>query len=565
MGDWSGGYVSDVEYVSGVYAEQGPSVMDLACIMAGYEPPRRPGSNAPFTYCDLGCGHAGTVSALAAANPAGRFWGIDLMPAHIARAEDFRKAAQIDNLTLIEADLAELAAAPDPGLPKFDYIALHGLFSWVSDPVRTGILRFLDRFLRPGGAVYVGYNVLPGWTDVIPTQKVLFEFAATRQGSSVERMEAAVGFLKSMKEAGARGLESHMSERLFSDVKVPDIRQRQFRYLTHEFLNAQWLPRFHVDVARELSEARLDYVASANLLENFAGIGLGPEARTLLETVPAGPLRETMEDFFNVRKFRRDVYVRGRREITSITRETMLADAALALRGPRPDPKQRNWPMLGMEFELDQTVYGPVFDRLEQGPATLGELTALVRQAGGEATANEIVGLLTGLELVVPVLQDVSGDGLAACFRHNRAVLHEAFRTVRMNDFHLATPVGHTAIPLSGIHCLMLDGMFAGVDPTVEAVSAHVIRRGEIDETRLQDADAPPGKDLPDPTADTAKAARSAQGASGSDNSAVTSDTAKPARQIPAGEIVRTIVAEALEHRVPLWRQLGLLPPARDG
>jgi len=554
MNDWTGGYVSDVEYVPGFYAEQAPGVIDLACIMAGYEPVRRPGSSAPFTYCDLGCGHAGTVAALAAANPAGRFWGIDLMPAHIARAEDFRREAGIDNLTLVEADVAALAEAADPGLPQFDYIALHGLFSWVSDEVRAGIVRFLGRFLRPGGAVYVGYNVLPGWTDVIPTQKVLYEYARIQTGSSVERVSAGIGFLRQMMAAGAHGLDSCMQERLFADITIPETLQRHRRYLAHEFLNGQWKPRFHLDVARELAAAKLEFAASANLMENFDGIGLTPEARALLETVPAGPLRETIEDFFNVRRFRRDLFVRGRREITAPMRESMLSEVALALRGLRPEPDQREWPMLNMEFQLNRDVYGPVFDRLEHGPATVAELRETVRGAGAEVTGNELVGLLSGLELVLPVLHDVPAEALGSCFRHNRVVLREAFRSVRQNLFHLATPVGHTALEFNTFQTLMLDGMFGGIAPAVEPLTDFVIQRAGIDPDILQEVterDASVGAAGPDGLP---------QAAGDGTDAAARGRTV----QRRAGDIVHDVIEHALTKRVPGWRQLGILPPERD-
>ncbi len=542
MGDWAGGYVSDVEYVPGFYAEQAPAVIDLACMMAGYEPVRRPGSNEPFTYCDLGCGQGGTVSALAAADPAGRFWGIDLMPAHIARAEAFRKAAGIGNLTLIEADVAALADAANHGLPQFDYIALHGLLTWVSDAVRAGIVRFLGRFLRPGGAVYLGYNVLPGWAAMIPTQKLLLEYARIRQGTSDARVAESVGFLQQMIGAGAQGLGGELADRLFAESTVPEKAQRHRRYLAHEFLNGQWQPRFHIDVARELSAAKLDFVASANLLENFSGIGLSAEARALLETVPAGPLRETIEDFFNFRRFRRDLFVRGRRPITNDVREALLADVALALREPRPPADRRDWPMLSMPFSLDPAVYGPVFDRLEQGPARIGDLREAVRQAGRAVTGNELAGLLSGLELVLPVLHDVPGAALASCRRYNRAVIAEAFRPVRQTLFHVACPVGHTALPLDSVQTLVLDGLMAGIAPDVGALSAHVLARTGIDPASPQEAGA-----------------HAAAGTAGTDDPEAAGGDAAPVPK-PAGEIVRDAVADALDRRLPLWRRLGILP-----
>ena len=537
MGDWTGGYVTDVEYLPGFYAGQAPAMMDLACIMGGYEPAMRPGRNAEFTYCDIGCGQGDTVAALAAANPAGRFWGIDLMPSHIARAEDFRRAAELDNLTLIEADVAVLAATADPGLPQFDYIAMHGLFSWVSEEVRAGVVRFLDRFLRPGGVVYLGYNVLPGWADVIPTQKVLYEFAATRLGSSTDRVGLAIEFLGKMIGAGAKGLDSGMRERLFDDTEIPQLVARQRRYFAHEFLNSNWAPRFHIDVARELAPARLEFAGAAGLLENFAGIGLTEEAETLLQTVPPGPLRETVEDYFLNRRFRRDIFVRGRRAISAETREAMLADAALVLRKPRPDPDRRQWPMLNQEFSLNRDTYDPVFDRLEKGPARVGELSDLVRSAGRSVTGNELVGLLSGLELTLPVLQDVTGAGLAGCLRHNRTVLAAAFRSNKESSYSLALPVGHTALGFDGVRTMMIEALLDGVPAEVGPLCAHFLQRSGLD---------------PDTELALTESTVTAMGLK---------EAPEDGSFRRMGDQLHAMVSRALVQDVPIWRQLALLPP----
>jgi hypothetical protein len=551
MGDWTGGYVSDVEYLPGFYGEQAPGLMDLACMMSGVEPARRPGSNASFTYCDLGCGQASTVAALAAANPEARFWGIDFMPAHIARAEAFRHAAAIENLTLVEADIETLARDGDPGLPKFDYIALHGLFSWVSDEVRGGIVAFLDRFLKSGGLVYVGYNVMPGWTDTLPLQKVLIEYAATRQGPSSARVAEAADFAMRMHDAGASALGTGLHDKLFPDIKIAEFLQRHYRYMAHEFLNDNWQPRFHIDVARELAPAKLDFVGSANLLENFTGIGLSDEAQALLETVPEGPLRETLDDYFNVRRFRRDIFVRGRREISRELREAMLASVVLAPVGPRPAPDQSEWPQLGMRFTLNRESYDPVFDRLEQGPASIAELCALVERAGARVTGNELVGMLVGLDLVQPALHDVPGAVVESCWRHNRVVTHEAFRSVRQNLFPLAVPVGHTGMMLNAFQTLMLDGLFEGVPAEVEALTGHVLDRLDLEPDAIG---KPP---VPETTI----------GGPASDRGGGEGDAAQATlpQPRPVGEIVRDAAVVVCEELLPIWRQLGLVPPRAQG
>lgn len=57
-----------------------------------------------------------------------------------------------------------------PDLPAFDCVMLHGVYSWVGPETRRAVVRFLDRFLKPGGVAYVSYNSLAGWVQLLPMQ-----------------------------------------------------------------------------------------------------------------------------------------------------------------------------------------------------------------------------------------------------------------------------------------------------------------------------------------------------------------------------------------------------------
>src|SRR3712207_297474 len=100
MSDWTGGYVSDIEYTAGFYGDQAPGLLDATCIVNGYAPPRA--APGPFRYCELGCGQGLTANLLAAANPLGEFVAVDFNPAHIARARASAEEAGLTNIRFIE-------------------------------------------------------------------------------------------------------------------------------------------------------------------------------------------------------------------------------------------------------------------------------------------------------------------------------------------------------------------------------------------------------------------------------------------------------------------------------
>ena len=58
-------------------------------------------------------------------------------------------------------------------LPDFDFIAMHGIWSWTSKKNRATILDFVRRKLKVGGVLYLSYNTLPGWAAFAPMRHLL--------------------------------------------------------------------------------------------------------------------------------------------------------------------------------------------------------------------------------------------------------------------------------------------------------------------------------------------------------------------------------------------------------
>ena len=167
MNGWTGGYVSGIDYLYDFQPEAGPLRVQLALLGAGIAPPRI------ATACELGFGQGMGVNIHAAAQ-AVRWYGTDFNPTHVAFARELATASSAD-VRLYDESFAEFCARPD--LPDFDLIALHGVWSWVSDDNRALIVDFLRRKLAVGGVVYVSYNVQPGFSAMIrPASLSDYEF-----------------------------------------------------------------------------------------------------------------------------------------------------------------------------------------------------------------------------------------------------------------------------------------------------------------------------------------------------------------------------------------------------
>ena len=79
----------------------------------------------------------------------------------------------------------------------------HGVLSWISPANRRHLVGAVAKRLKPGGLVYLSYNVTTGWTAMVPVQALMRMLAA----ASPERTDAAVpgvlDFIDRLKQGGA--------------------------------------------------------------------------------------------------------------------------------------------------------------------------------------------------------------------------------------------------------------------------------------------------------------------------------------------------------------------------
>lgn len=319
------GYANDIPYTRGVYRELAPHWLEGALTLAGHAPP--PACPAPV-WIELGCGHGLSALVLAAARPDLRVIGVDFNPEHIAGAQALARAAGLDNAHFHDADFADMAASPQDW-PMADHIALHGVYTWVGAQSREHITRFIDQRLKPGGAVYVGYNCLPGWAPSLPVQYLLRAYGAALPGPSVDAAMPGRDMLLGLLNQGAGFFAGNPA----ASTRVARLRQAPDAYLVHEFMHAGWQPLYHAQLAEDLAAVGLDYAASAAWGENFTDLLMTPAQAALRAQAPTPALRETVKDYLTAQPLRRDIFVRGARPLDPAARAAALGALRLAAWG----------------------------------------------------------------------------------------------------------------------------------------------------------------------------------------------------------------------------------------
>ncbi len=475
MGDWTGGYVTAIDYSVNFQDFLSPTLLRTVALLNGLEPGPLP---ERYTYCELGCGHGTTLITLAATNPDGDFHGIDFMPEHVVSARALAADGGVENVAFHEVSFADAAAGRGPDLPVFDFIVLHGVYTWVSPDNRAAIRRFINDRLKPGGIVYVGFNALPGWMDGLVIQKLLKMLADRHWGPPEARIEAALGQLEGLADAAPHALRD---SRTFDSIKELAHAGR-FAYLAHEYLTDHWEPMYFLDVAQDMADARLTYAGTCYMLDNFNNLSLTDSQRALVDQLPTPAVRETVKDYCVNSRFRRDVFVRGARRLTPAHRDDRLRSLRLALKVPTAGIRLRIKVPVG-EATLNERAYRPIFTRLAAGACTVDQLLALPEiKDGATLSAGELVGMLIGSQQVEPTPPAEGLANRAAVRALNRKVAERAWYEDDGSRWALAAPglangwVSDTIERL--IYLALTSGIAAEADPLARFLAGPVQARG---------------------------------------------------------------------------------------
>ena len=365
--DWSEGYLTE-EYIYGYFVDPSPGTLRLACLSAGIAPPPTQG----LRYLELGFGQGLSINIHAAAVP-GEFWGNDFNPAQTAFARAMAEAAGSDAV-LLEDSFAELANRPD--LPEFDIIALHGIWTWISDENRRIIIDIIRRKLRYGGLVYVSYNSVPGWAPSAPLRhliKLYGDLASSDTASVADRLDAGIKFTERVVEAGAL----YFSQTPAAVNRLKSMEGQDRHYLSHEYFTRDWRVMAFSDMVRVLHDAGLTFGASAAILDHFNWANITREGCKLLEGIEHPILRQSVRDFMVNEQFRRDVFVKGPRRLTRTERAEMLRTESFVL-AHHPDDIPMQIKGASGDVTLKEKIYRPLIEVLAEenyAPKTLGQLS----------------------------------------------------------------------------------------------------------------------------------------------------------------------------------------------
>lgn len=440
------GYVSEINYTYGYYAETSPARLKLALLSRGVGHAIRD----DFNYLELGFGQ-GLSLAINAATSDGNFYGTDFNPAQVANAMELAEATG-RSVKIYQDSFEQLAERAD--LPQFDIIVAHGIWSWVSEESRRAIIRIARDHLKPGGAFYISYNVTPGWSPAIPLRHLMAEYSRRATvGALVDRIGKAIDFVDRVIKSNAAYFAMHPQ----LGARLDTIRKQDPHYIAHEYFNAEWEPMPFSRVADMLGEAQLSFAGSAHILDNISALSVPSSALAVLGEISDPILRETVLDYFVNRQFRRDIFVKGPRPLDQYQLRAQISKQHFALTTAMPQCPATIAVSAG-EAELKQDIYLPLLACLDGADDKSCSVEDIIQNAACQhlefGQIWEALLVLTGIGVAAPV-DDIDD-------RSSRTASSKALNHFICNQAESSTAIQFLASPVlgAGISVPWIDQLF---------------------------------------------------------------------------------------------------------
>lgn len=460
------GYITDVEYTDEFFGQQSPGFMSYIATLNGYATPPL----EHFTYCELGAGRGVTSLILAATHPTARFYACDFNPAHVEHASTLAREGDVRNVTFLERSFGQML---EEDLPDFDFITLHGVYSWVPASVRDEIHAFLKRKLKPGGLAMVSYNAMPGWAHLEPVRRMMQTYVAALPGDSIQKARQALGYVTYLADHKAKYFAMNPA----SAAHLAVIRNSDVRYVAHEYITPNTDTFYFPEVAGAMRASDLSFAGNMLPASNYSALMVPQQFQELLNSAPTRAILETHRDFIANTSFRNDLYAaQPERTAAPPLQFARLADMHFYLaRSSDQLPLRASNEQLQYNLEPSAKSVRAIHGVLSTGPAN-GQA---IYRAGGMASEAEAVTLIQQLVVVGHLFPCAPPSATPGWSALNGALLDAALRT-RQGKVALATPLASSAHYFQVVDAVLVEASQSGdaLDAAADSALARLRRYG---------------------------------------------------------------------------------------
>ena len=273
----------------------------------------------------------------------------------------------------------------DADLPAFDFIALHGVYSWVPEEVRGEIAAFIRRRLAPGGLVMLSYNAMPGWAHLQPIRRMMRAHAASLSGDSVDKARAAFAYVDFLARNGA----GYFATLPAAAEHLKQIAAQDIRYVAHEYLTPHGDPFWFDEVAAAMGAAGLAFAGSMTPADNCPELMMPPAFTSLVASASDRGALEAHRDVVLNTRFRQDLYAaQPAAPLNPAIGLGELAGTDFCLTNlPGQLPLRRAQGPVQFDLTDQAAAVRAIHARLAGGPASAADIHAAARTGSESETA----------------------------------------------------------------------------------------------------------------------------------------------------------------------------------
>lgn len=291
----------DLMYESKAFSQTAINALEARARMMGL----KPAAAAKAKVLELGCSMGGNIITQALYYPDAEFVGIDLSGRQVAQGNAIIEKMGLKNVRLEEKDILTI----DESFGKFDYIIVHGIWSWVPDAVKDKIFSICRNNLTEHGIAYISYNVYPSWKRQEQLREIMYFAGRDVLEEPLEaRTRKGLDALKALAEI----LENDKG--LDGGGKLPAIQKilnHNFYYIAHEYMEIFNDPIYVNGFIEWANRHRLAYIGDTDLHVSFVSwMAEHTRERILALAGDDYIAKEFYSDILSDRQFRRSLLCR---------------------------------------------------------------------------------------------------------------------------------------------------------------------------------------------------------------------------------------------------------------
>ena len=253
---------------------------------------------------ELGSSFGGNIITQALYNPEAEYVGIDLTAEQVRKGNEIIEKIGLTNIKLIEKNILDV----NEDFGKFDYIIVHGVFSWVPENVKDKIIRICNENLNEEGIAYISYNTYPGWKEPDKIREMMIYankyFPEISLGDKNQRGKAFISIV-----AEQMKLYEDIVEKKGDFIKqIEELLEMQDYYVAHEYLESFNHPLYLNEFVDLIKKENLQYVSDVALRLSIIST-YNQDTVNKLQQLSQGDhvIKEQCLDFILDTKFRRSL------------------------------------------------------------------------------------------------------------------------------------------------------------------------------------------------------------------------------------------------------------------